>query len=159
MSRSATRGPIGSVLLSRLKAWGLSTADGSSHVGRGLRTTPMYLHGWKKARWNRAEIEEFCAAWNVSCSGVHGWWGWRTVASHTDPSIPLFTKQVTEAWKAWLFAIISFIWFLFTFYSYLCMGVGNQCSFQPSCSFPPWFLSGDQDRCSKDLRERCELET
>lgn len=115
MPRSATCGTIGSVLLSRLRAWGVRTAEGSSHVGRGLRTTPMYLHGWRKARWDRAEIEEFLCS--LECAVFRGFTGGDDggvlQVILTLLSLFSFTKQVTEAWKAWPFAIISFILFLY----------------------------------------------
>lgn len=136
MSRSATCDTIGSVLLSRLGAWGL-TAERSSHVGRGLRTNP-YVAAWleestlKQSR-NRPVQPGMCHV-QVFMGGEDGGQSQvvLTLLSH-------FTKQVTEAWKALLFAIICFILFIFT----LCLiytfppvsGVGNYC-----CLSPEWVL-------------------
>ncbi len=137
MSRSATCGTIGSVLLSRLRAWGLSPAEGSSHVGGGLRTTPMYLHGWRKARWNRAEIEEFCAAWNVPCSGGGEDGGLLQVVL-TLLSPFFFYKAIYRSMEG--MAICHHLFYFICFYSFFLFyfsvsGVGNYCSLSPETVF------------------------
>lgn len=67
MPRSSTCGTIGAVLLS-CPASGHEASALQRNVVSRLRTSPMYMHGCREARWDRAETEEFCAAWNAPCS-------------------------------------------------------------------------------------------